>query len=63
MFGHCDNLSSTLQNSEITAAEGQSTASLTIRSEEMFDLFWDKVMKEIQNVDVGQPVLPSTQEV
>jgi len=69
IFGHCDNLSRTLQHSEITAAEGQSTTSLTvsalesIRSEEMFNLFWDKVMKEIQNVDVGQPVLPRARKV
>ena len=51
ILGHSDNLSKSLQVKTLTAAEGQEQAKLTvktlqsIRSEEMFDLFWGKVIK------------------
>ncbi len=46
---HTDNLSRTLQHKTLSAAEGQQVAQMTletlkkIRSEESFDLFWEKV--------------------
>jgi len=49
IFGHCDNLNRTLQHKDLSAAEGQSVAALTvttlqsIHTDEMFDLFWEKV--------------------
>jgi len=63
---HSDNLSRTLQNVDISAAEGQGVAALTlstlrsIRSDEMFDLFWEKTqrLREANGVDVDPPVLP-----
>lgn len=63
---YSDNLSRTLQNVNISAAEGQEVAALTlstlrsIRSDEMFDLFWEKTqrLREANGVDVDPPVLP-----
>lgn len=48
---HGDNLSRTLQNPKLSAAEGQEVAKLTvitlqsIKNERNFDLFWAKMMK------------------
>ena len=45
---HTDNLSSTLQKSSLSAAEGQQVAQMTVatikslRSDESFDIFWEK---------------------
>ena len=63
---HSDNLSRTLQHDDISAAEGQEVAALTIstlqsiRSDSMFDLFWEKVqrLREADGVDIDPPVLP-----
>ena len=47
---HTDNLSKTLQNPKLTAADAHSIAELTcstleqVRGDESFDLFWEKVI-------------------
>ena len=64
IFGHCDNLSRTLQHKDLSAAEGQSVAALTvttlqsIRNDDMFELFWEKVQKECEKIDVEESEVP-----
>ena len=64
IFGHCDNLSRTLQHKDLSAAEGQSVAALTIttlqsiHTDEMFDLFWEKVQMECEKLDIEEAKLP-----
>ena len=61
---HSDNLSKTLQNVDVSAAEAQKVAEMTVstlqsvRNAEMFDLFWTKVTNRASDVDVNEPVLP-----
>jgi hypothetical protein len=61
---HTDNLSKTLQNPKLTAADAHSVAELTcstleqIRSDESFDLFWEKLMLMQEKLDVSLPTLP-----
>ena len=51
---HCDNLSRTLQKKDISAAEGQVVADLTIqtlskiRSDDSFKLLWEKSLATYQ---------------
>jgi len=61
MFGHCEPFVAAFRNkccSRPVNSFTDCTSSRIYLHEEMFALFWDKVMKEIQNSDVGQPVLP-----
>lgn len=61
IFGHCDNLSCTLQHKDLSAVEGQSVAVTTLQSictDEMFDLFWEKIQKECKKIDVEEAKLP-----
>ena len=50
VLSHTDNLSKTLQHTTFSAAEGQQLVRMTtttlqsIRSEEMFKLFWQKTV-------------------
>ena len=61
---HTDNLSKTLQNKRCSAAEGHVVAHMTkvtlssLRYESNFKLFWAKVVKMVNDVDVGDPELP-----
>ena len=61
---HTDNLSQTLQNDHISAAEGQVVASMVVntleslRNDQHFDLFWLKVFQLVKEYDVNQPQLP-----
>ena len=61
---HTDNLSKTLQHKTISAAEGQECASLTLRtlqslrSDDMFDLFWKKVTAAAEKLNLEPPSLP-----
>lgn len=61
---HSDNLSRTLQNKSLSAAEGQQAAKMTvqtiqsIRSDEAFNLFWEKVNRYATDMDVSGPQLP-----
>ncbi len=66
---HSDNLSKTLQKTDISAAEGQEVASMTlktlesIRSDSKFQLFWQRVCMEAQHFDVSKPCLPRRRKV
>jgi len=59
-----DNLSKTLQRKDISAAEGQSLASQVVtvmkksRNSEMYELFWERVLKWQTQLDVADPKLP-----
>lgn len=61
---HTDNLSKTLQDKSISAAEEQQVASMVVRtlqaisSVDSFDLFWTKVTKYAELLEVGEPQLP-----
>ncbi|XP_062504942.1 zinc finger MYM-type protein 1-like [Corticium candelabrum] len=63
-----DNLSCTLQKKELSAAEGQVTANVTIkvisalRTDEEFDIFWQNVVKKSETVDVSEPMMPRKRE-
>lgn len=60
---HSDNLSRTLQSKSLSAAEGQQAAKMTvktfesIRTDEAFDLFWEKVNRLATSFDVSDPQL------
>ncbi len=64
LLRHTDNLSRTLQSEHISAAEGQSTASMTVtaleflRSDDQFSLFWEKVQLMTESRNVDEPKLP-----
>ena len=59
-----DNLSKTLQRRDLSAAEGQAVAELSVktlemmRNDEEFSLFWELVKLKASNFDVGDPLLP-----
>ena len=61
---HADNLSSTLQHTSLSAAEGQQVAHMTvetlksIRNDQSFDLFWEKVNHTASELDISEPQLP-----
>ena len=61
---HTDNLSRALQSGHKSVAEGQAIAVMTtttlmsIRNEEHFDLFWEKVNAMATECDVEEPKLP-----
>ena len=59
-----DNLSRTLQQKQLSAAEGNRAALLkcdtlsALRTDPEFTKFWDSVQTKLNDVDVGEPVLP-----
>ena len=61
---HTDNLSRTLQKVDISAAEGQNIAGLTVkalqslRTDNNFPLFWEKTTREADRLKVNEPGLP-----
>ena len=61
---HSDNLSRSLQDPNLSAVEGRSIALATvrtlksIRAEEDFDLFWEKVIKHGERLEADKPALP-----
>lgn len=63
LMKHSDNLSKTLQHSYMSAVEGQSIASMTVktlqlmRSDEQFDLFWSSVNEKAKALDIPEPTL------
>lgn len=69
LLRNTDNLSRTLQKKNYSAAEGQFTAKRTkevlqtIRSEESFNLFWEKVISLASKFDISDPVLPRKRKV
>lgn len=66
---HTDNLSWTLHHKTFSAAEGREIARMTvqtlksIRSGELFDLFWSKVSSTVESLDVEEPQLPRCRKV
>ena len=64
LLSHTDNLSKSLQSKNCSAAEGQLIADMTkrtissLRNNTEFDLFWKKVAKMKDEVDVDEPGLP-----
>ena len=64
ILSHCDNLSIALQSKKLSASKGQEIAALTvktlmfIRSEVQFDMFWKKVIRKCEDIDVEEPKLP-----
>ena len=69
VLSHTDNLSKTLQHTSFSAAEGQRLAKMTtatlqsVRSEEMFKLFWQKIVTQANTLDIGEPILPRIRKV
>ena len=61
---HSDNLSQTLQKKTTSAAEGQQVARMvietlqTLRIQESYDLFWEKVIKQADSIGIEEPRLP-----
>jgi hypothetical protein len=66
---HSDNLSRTLQATSMSAAEGQKIARMTlstmqsIRSDEMFALFWSSVKKRASDLNINEPDLPRQRRI
>ena len=66
---HSDNLSRTLQKTDISAAEGQEVANLTkrtlqsLRCDSMFDLFWEKITNKGKELQVSDPSLPRQRRI
>lgn len=58
---HNDNLSKTLQKTDISASGGQEIAKMTLsslRSDENFEFFWERVIKTAKDLDISDPLLP-----
>ena len=57
VLGHTDNLSKTLQNPKLTAAEGQNIANRTVQTLQMlrstngFDMLWNKVIRHHKEIN------------
>ena len=66
---HTDSLSKALQSTTMSAAEGDHTAEMTVktlmslRKEEQFDALWSIAIKAQQEEDVDEPVLPRRRKV
>ena len=66
---HSDNLSRTLQRHDMSAAEGQSVTSMVLatleglRTDEMFNLFFQCVKASARDLDVAEPNLPRRRKV
>ena len=64
ILSHSDNLSRTLQSTDITASEGQNVMKTTVkvleslRTEANFTLFWSNVNLKRKDLDVMEPSLP-----
>ena len=66
---HTDRLSRTLQQPSLSSVEGHAVSMLTVstlmtlRTEGNFDLFWEKILKRKEDVDVNEPQLPRKRKV
>ena len=64
LLRHTDNLSQALQKKTLSAAEGQQIARMVIttlqslRTEDSYSLFWEKVTTTAESADVADPQLP-----
>ena len=71
ILSHSDNLSHTLQKSDISAAEGQQVAELVVRtlqqlrteSDDNYHLFWQKVSKQADHFGLPEAQLPRRRKV
>ena len=69
IFRHSDNLSRTLQKSDMSAAEGQSIAAMTVATlrslstDDGFNSFWSRTCASISDVDVEPPTAPRKRRV
>ena len=69
LLQHTDNLSRTLQSANISAAEGQHVAKLTVktisqlRNEDSFKLFWANTTAKAKSLDFGDPAIPRKRRV
>ena len=61
---HTDSLSRTLRKADISAAESQKVAGLTkktlqsLRTDSNFQLFWEKITREADQLEINEPSLP-----
>ena len=57
-------MSTSLQSSSLSAAEGQDSATIVIKKLEedkkieQFEMFWEDIMKKKEHLDIGDPILP-----
>ena len=64
LLKHSSNLSKTLQKTKLSAAEGQSVASLTVKTlenmqtDDSYHLFWERCNEKAKDVEIGEAVLP-----
>ena len=64
LLNHSDNLSKTLQSLHMSAAQGQKAAEMTVdtlqslRDNDSFDLFWQRVLLLAKESGVNDPELP-----
>ena len=64
LLRNADNLSAALQAKDMSAAESYSIAMKTVqtlryvRTDQCFDLFWEKVLRKAKSKNVDDPVLP-----
>ena len=64
LLSHTDNLSKTLQRTRLNAAKGQHLVRMTtitlksIRTEERYKLFWQKMIMQANKLDIAEPTLP-----
>ena len=69
ILSHSDNLSRTLQKSDISAAEGQQVAELVVRTlqqlrtDDNYHLFWQKVSKHADHFGLPEAQLPRRRKV
>lgn len=66
---HTDKLSQTLQQPKLSSVEGHGIAMLTVktleglRTDENFELFWQKVGRARERLEVEEPQLPRRRKV
>ena len=69
VLSHSDNLSRTLQKGDISAPEGQDIAKMTVRclktlrTDNNFALFWGKVTKKANQLNIDEPALPRKRKI
>ena len=69
LLKHSDNLSKTLQSQKMSASEGQHVASMTVttlqslRNDDNFALFWQKIEIIKKDLDIEDPKLPRKRKV
>ena len=57
-------MSTSLQSSSLSAAEGQDSATIVIKKLEedkkieQFEMFWEDIMKKKEHLDIRDPILP-----